>query len=250
MTIIETNLKFKSNHAIRSGKPEGIVLHHAAASSASVETIHEWHLDNGWAGIGYHFYVRKDGKVYRGRPEDWVGSHTSGHNEMLGICAEGNFQTETMGAAQHNAISELIVYLCEKYGAMKVYGHRDLGTTSCPGRNYPFESIVNGAKKEEKVSVYEWQKAAIADGYSFPKYGADGMWGSECESVAKKALVKRRIFYTNKNLTKIVQRVVGVTVDGLCGKDTEAAIKAWQKKNGLSADGVVGINSWKKMLGV
>jgi peptidoglycan hydrolase-like protein with peptidoglycan-binding domain len=106
------------------------------------------------------------------------------------------------------------------------------------------------AKPVQKAAftVREWQEAAIADGYKFPVYGADGEWGAECESVAKKAVVKKRLFYTNKNLTKIVQKVVGVTADGLCGNATVAAIKAWQKKNGLTVDGCIGINGWKKML--
>lgn len=101
-----------------------------------------------------------------------------------------------------------------------------------------------------KITVLEFQQAAIKDGYKFPKYGADGEWGSECESVAKKAIVKKRLIYTNKNLTKLVQRVVGVTVDGLCGSKTKAAIITYQKSMGLVADGEVGINSWEKILGV
>ncbi len=101
-----------------------------------------------------------------------------------------------------------------------------------------------------KPSVKEWQKAAIADGYKFPKYGADGKWGAECEAVAKKAVVKQRLIWTNKSLTKLVQKVVGVTADGKCGSQTTAAIKAYQKAHGLTADGKVGLNTWKKMLGV
>ncbi len=100
------------------------------------------------------------------------------------------------------------------------------------------------------VSVSEWQKAAIADGFKFPKYGADGKWGSECEAVAKKAICKKRVSYTNKNLTKLVQKAVGVKADGLFGNDTKKAVVAYQKKNGLSADGSVGLNTWKKILGV
>ena len=98
--------------------------------------------------------------------------------------------------------------------------------------------------------VLEWQKAAIADGYKFPKYGADGEWGAECVSVARKALVYKGRTYTNKNLTKIVQKAVGVTVDGLCGTNTDKAIVKYQKNNGLAADGVVGLETWKKILGV
>ena len=100
------------------------------------------------------------------------------------------------------------------------------------------------------TAVLEWQKAAMADGYKFPKYGADGKWGAECESVAKAAICKQRLTYTNKNLTKIIQKKVGVTADGLFGLKTKAAVREYQRANGLTADGVVGINTWKKILGV
>jgi N-acetylmuramoyl-L-alanine amidase len=103
--------------------------------------------------------------------------------------------------------------------------------------------------------VLEWQNAAIADGYNqkkgyFKKYGADGKWGKESEYVAEKAICKKRLIYTNKNLTKIVQKTVGVKADGKFGKATKDAVIKWQKKNGLKADGVVGISTWKKILNV
>lgn len=97
-------------------------------------------------------------------------------------------------------------------------------------------------------TVKEWQQAAIADGFTFPRYGADGVWGAECIAVASKAKVKKRPVHTNKNLTRIVQKAVGVTVDGLCGKDTDKAIRAFQKENGLVVDGIVGLETWKKIL--
>jgi peptidoglycan hydrolase-like protein with peptidoglycan-binding domain len=53
-----------------------------------------------------------------------------------------------------------------------------------------------------------------------------------------------------KNLTRIVQKVVETDVDGLCGPDTDAAIRAYQKAHGLTVDGEVGINTWKKMLNI
>lgn len=102
----------------------------------------------------------------------------------------------------------------------------------------------------KNAAVKEWQTAAIADGFKFPKFGADGVWGAECESVAKAAVCKKRWLYINKNLTKIVQRKVGVDVDGLFGKNTDTAVRNFQKANGLAVDGCVGINTWKKILGV
>ena len=113
-----------------------------------------------------------------------------------------------------------------------------------------------GLKKTKKitiqkdVSVLNWQKAAIKDGFKFPKHGADGKWGDECETVAKKAVCKKRITYKYKNLTKIVQNAVGVAVDGKYGKGTKEAVIKFQKLLGLKADGVVGLDTWKKILGV
>lgn len=101
-----------------------------------------------------------------------------------------------------------------------------------------------------RPTVLQWQNSANADGFIFPKYGKDGKWGKECEGVAKKAVVKKRLFYTNKYLTKIVQQVVGAEVDGKCGKDTDKKIRAWQKAVGLPVTGAIGLVEWKKILGI
>lgn len=98
--------------------------------------------------------------------------------------------------------------------------------------------------------VKAWQNAAIADGFKFPKFGADGMWGSECEEVAKKAICKKRLIYKYKNLTKIIQAALGVDADGKFGSGTKKAVIEYQKKHGLSADGEVGLNTWKKILDI
>lgn len=107
-----------------------------------------------------------------------------------------------------------------------------------------------GGVPDVNITVLEWQKAAVSDGFKFPKYGADGKWGVECETVANKAICKQRTTYTNKNLTKIIQKKVGVTADGLFGSKTKVAVQAYQRANGLTVDGAVGINTWKKILGV
>ena len=88
--------------------------------------------------------------------------------------------------------------------------------------------VVKPATPKVKVAVQAWQKAAIADGFKFPKYGADGNWGQECIDVAKKAICKKRLVgYKNKNLTKIIQKAVGVTADGLFGNNTKKAVIAY-----------------------
>lgn len=110
----------------------------------------------------------------------------------------------------------------------------------------------------DKNAVLKWQKAAMADGYKPPKYfakfGADGDWGAECIAVASVAVCQKQLIgYKNRNLTKIVQKAVGLKgndIDGKFGNDTKNAVVAYQKKNGLTADGIVGLNTWKKILGV
>lgn len=82
-----------------------IILHHAAAKSCTVSDVHNWHLNRGWAGIGYHFFVGKDGSIVRGRPLWAVGAHAESCNwRSVGICFEGDYQIEeTMPDAQLQA---------------------------------------------------------------------------------------------------------------------------------------------------
>ena len=102
MNIIETNLQFGTLTARKS--TTRAILHHAEAKTCSAADIHNWHKQRGWTGAGYHFLVRKDGKVYRLRPEWTVGAHAAGANsDSLGICFEGAYNTEYMGQAQIQA---------------------------------------------------------------------------------------------------------------------------------------------------
>lgn len=62
MNIIDVGLEFNSNMTLRNvNSIKRIILHHSGVTVLqSVETIHNYHKNsNGWAGIGYHFYIRK-----------------------------------------------------------------------------------------------------------------------------------------------------------------------------------------------
>ena len=160
MTIIEETYNWARTPARRK-KTEVIILHHAAGHGTE-QDIHRRHLAQGWPGIGYHFYVRQSGEICRGRPEDRVGTHTANHNSnSIGICFEGNFEQETMCAAQYEAGVELLGYLAGKYGELPILRHRDYNATACPGRNFPFEQM-----KEDIVARYNKLKD-IPDKYHF-----------------------------------------------------------------------------------
>ncbi len=142
MEIIEHDWSWTGGLTARPAT-DAIVLHHAAATNLSAEDVDRIHKSNGWSGIGYHFYVRRNGAVHRGRPEWAIGAHVKNHNSRtLGICAEGNYETETsMPAAQEAALRQLVAMLRARYNGAAVKRHSDYMATACPGRYYPFEAI-------------------------------------------------------------------------------------------------------------
>lgn len=119
-----------------------LVIHHVGNMNddVSAETIHQWHLNNGWAGIGYHFVIRKDGTIEEGRPLGTVGAHAYGENRhTVGINVVGNFETAVPTDAQCSSTARLIASLCTVYQldplwGNTVKGHCDLNATACPGR--------------------------------------------------------------------------------------------------------------------
>lgn len=158
MKVIEANLPRNGNFTRRSTTDE-VILHHAEASSATVWDINAWHLDNGWVGIGYHYYIRKDGSIYRGRPEWAVGAHATGHNDRsIGICCEGAYMTETMPAAQLASLKALLRDIMGRYGTMPLRRHRDVNATSCPGDNFPWAEAQNYMKEDDTMTQKEFEE--------------------------------------------------------------------------------------------
>ena len=251
MQIKEVDYKWRGT-LIKRNKTEMIVLHHAAAKSCTVQQVHKWHLNKNWSGIGYHYFISRDGQIFRGRPEDTVGAHITGHNsKSIGVCFEGDYTTQTMPQAQLEAGKELVAYLKDRYKITKIKGHRDLMATSCPGINFPFFEIANAKKSDvEENLVLSFQRAAIADGVKLSKYGADGQYGDETRVAMQKCIVKKRLIYKYKNCTRLVQRLLGVEQDGLCGNITTKAIKNFQQSHGLVADGSCGLATWSVLLGI
>ena len=148
------------------------------AGNGSAEDIHRIHLSNGWAGIGYHFVVRKNGEVFRGRPIDTVGAHCTNYNSVsIGVCFEGNFETESMSEKQKNAGAELVNYLMEQFPDATVKKHRDFNSTACPGKNFPFGDItaIRRSKFEHVPEIVtELSKRGIVTN--------PGLWNVKCVS--------------------------------------------------------------------
>jgi N-acetyl-anhydromuramyl-L-alanine amidase AmpD len=224
MNIIEKTYKLNGDLRTRS-KTTRIILHHAAATNCTVEDIDRWHKNNGWTCIGYHFFVNKKGEVYRGRKENTVGAHAGDNNtDSLGVCAEGNFEKETMPEAQKEALKELVAYLKNKYGISKVQKHRDVNATACPGKNYPFDEIANAKPIESKpVETKPTAKKKTVD--EIAKEVIAGKWGNGDERYNK--LTK-----AGYNYNEVQSKVNEI----LLGKPSKPASKPVSKPKGKSVD--------------
>jgi len=139
-----------------------IVLHHTAADSGSVESIHETHLQrkdssgHPWLGIGYHFVIGNgkgmtDGEIeptFRWR-EQLHGAHAGGTNpeynqQGIGIVLVGNFQKQRPTQQQLLSVKRLVRSLAEDYGiaSTNIIGHKDIRATECPGELFPLQDVV------------------------------------------------------------------------------------------------------------
>lgn len=113
------------------------------------DDIRIWHVrDNGWSDIGYHYVIRRDGRVERGRYEDGdnnldageVGAHAYGFNrDSIGICLVGGMSEHgkedcNYTRAQYNALSSLLIGLTVRIPGIEILGHRDLPhvVKTCP----------------------------------------------------------------------------------------------------------------------
>lgn len=165
INIIEEKYGFSSALSKRV-KTEYIVLHHSVGCGTP-QSIHTSHLKAGYAGIGYHFYIRKNGKIYRGRPIDVIGAHCLNYNgKSVGVCFEGNFEKEEMTEKQKTSGKELLNYLKKLYPNVYVKRHKDLNATLCPGKNFCFEEIVEGKTLKKELTsandiIWELKNGAL-----------------------------------------------------------------------------------------
>lgn len=108
------------------------------------------HMACGFNGMGYHYYIRRDGEVAPGRPLQTMGAHAKGHNlHSIGICYEGGLDkngtpADTRTPEQKAALEKLIKTLLARFPGCAVCGHRDLS----PDRN-----------ADGVISPHEWMKA-------------------------------------------------------------------------------------------
>ncbi len=117
-------------------RPVEYIVVHCSATKPSADIgaaeIRRWHLDRGFSDIGYHFVIRRNGVLERGRPLKKPGAHVKGYNRRsIGICWVGGLNNIT-GKPEDNRTEEQKITLATLVKALKeiwpyaeVKGHRD-----------------------------------------------------------------------------------------------------------------------------
>lgn len=118
-------------------RPINLLVVHCSATPAQrdigIAQLRAMHLQRGFNDVGYHYAIRRDGRVEKGRPDNVVGAHVQGHNTgSLGIClvggvkADGKTPEANFTAEQYSALEQLLRRLKIEHPRARICGHRDL----------------------------------------------------------------------------------------------------------------------------
>lgn len=102
--------------------------------------INNIHKELGYDGIGYHYVIRRDGRLQRGRPVNRVGEHTEGRNRnSIGVVMVGGINVssgtkdplsylsaQSFTRAQYTTLETLLGAIYKRYHGMQVFGHNDI----------------------------------------------------------------------------------------------------------------------------
>lgn len=125
-------------------KVKFLVVHCAATRPSmdiGVAEIRKWHLQRGFLDVGYHYVIRRDGTVEKGRADDVPGAHVEGYNgKSLGVCLVGGVSEHDVKVAENNftdaqfaTLRDLLHRLHLAYPAAQIVGHHDLNKgKACP----------------------------------------------------------------------------------------------------------------------
>jgi len=124
-------------------KPTRVILHCSATPDYPLKHKHfdrfgaaeikSWHMnDNDWKDIGYHWVIRQNGIIEKGREETEHGAHCRGHNDALGVCWVGSYEPNER---QVFAYGKLFLGIYKRHGIIPDdwYGHNEFSDKDCPG---------------------------------------------------------------------------------------------------------------------
>ena len=124
-------------------KSTDYIIIHCSATKGSANTdikdVDRWHRALGWRMVGYHFFIKRDGTVQKGRDLMDGGAHAVNYNEKsIGICMAGGLKEDgttpeaNYTPAQWSALEGLVKDMAQQFPGAKVIGHNDVAAKACP----------------------------------------------------------------------------------------------------------------------
>jgi len=149
-----TRGKTKASLADPMSRITRITVHHDAISPLPstryadsvrrLTIIRRGHLGNHWADIGYHYAIDPAGRAWQARPLTFQGAHVKNHNPgNIGIVLFGNYEKARPTSKALQTLNTLIAHEMRRFSVplSRVYTHRELRSTACPGRNLQVQMV-------------------------------------------------------------------------------------------------------------
>jgi len=111
-----------------------IVVHCAATREGQdidIKRIDKMHKARGFRKVGYHFFIKLDGIIQKGRYLSEPGAHVRGYNsKSIGICYCGGLDSngkpkDTRTEDQKESLESLILAMRERFPSAIVCSHYD-----------------------------------------------------------------------------------------------------------------------------
>lgn len=136
------------NAVYRKHTPERITIHHSGVvyegkkpAAQKLRELQAWsRRERPWPDIPYHYLIDLQGKIYEGRPIEFVGDTNTNYDPTghILISVMGNYEEQPFSAEQEQALLDLCAHFVRKYHIPPdlIKTHQDyVPSTLCPGKN-------------------------------------------------------------------------------------------------------------------
>ena len=195
----------------------------------SAAAIRKMHLNRGWSDIGYHLFIRKNGKLENGRDLEKTPAAQKGHNtNSIAICLHG-LKKDKFTSAQFDTLKNLCLEINRAYdGEISFHGHCEVSSKSCP--------------------VFDYRSVLKLD-----RYGDLGLSGAVTQKPVEVGSMAPEKLPDLKEGSKgpavvLLQELLLIKADGIFGPKTANGVREFKRQHELYPSDRVVSHVWKLLL--